>query len=61
MRVHSGLFRRTHEPAANDPAAPTSVFVKVLRSTFITLLLFGSARQRTKLIGIPVETAAIFE
>jgi hypothetical protein len=41
MRLHSGLFCRTHEPATSDPAAPTSDFVKVLRSIFITVLLIG--------------------
>jgi hypothetical protein len=48
MRVHAGLFCVNHEPAANDPAAPNTDFVKVLRSIFMTVLL----RQRTELIGI---------
>src|SRR6476469_6925010 len=44
MRLHSGLLPRIHEPAASDPAAPTSDFVNVLRPTFIRVLHMGPAR-----------------
>ena len=42
MRVHSGRLPRIQEPAASDPAAPTSDFVKVLRPIFIRVLLWAT-------------------
>jgi hypothetical protein len=48
IRVQAGLFSRSHEPAASDPAAPTSDFVNVLRSTFMCVLSFGNARRSSQ-------------
>src|SRR5687768_1080867 len=50
IRLQAGLFRRTHEPATRDPAAPTSVFVKVLRSMFIVVLPAGTARRSSEFL-----------
>jgi hypothetical protein len=52
IRLHAGLLSRSHEPAASDPAAPTSDFVNVLRLTFISVLPSGNARSSSGFGGV---------